>query len=189
MSNAVYDFISGKKIIEPAANPAIPDDDKKLDQVSGAVKCLADVSAEVKPVAAQQSQARDDQESARLVYRQYQENVRKGSQLETALLKDLQSGQNVCVLLLQAIHIIGLYTGNTVTETVAKETIESVYGIALRDTAALAMSADAIKKRVERLFIAEKNAADEFDAIRIRQAIKMHLDKLDDISPKKGGKQ
>lgn len=191
MSKGLMQFLNEQA--EPAANPAIHADDKKLGQDlrpdAGAIKCLADVSAEVKPIAVQQSQARDDQERARLVYRQYQENIKKGSQLETALIKDLYSGQNLAVCLLQAIHILGLYTGNTVNESVVREILESVYGIGLQDAAALAMSIDAIKKRTERLFIARENAADEFEMIRIEQAIKNHLDRLDAISPKKGGKQ
>jgi hypothetical protein len=107
MSKGLMQFLAEQT--EPAANPALPAD------------------AGTQPIAARQSQARDDQERARLVYRQYQENIRKGSQLETALLKDLQNGQNLADCLLQAVHIMSLYTGNTAIEPIVKRTIETVY--------------------------------------------------------------
>lgn len=170
----MIDFLTGKRIdgqSEPAAAVKPLSDVKPVP--------VSDQNADtVKPIAAKQAAARTDQKKAVLVYKLYQENIRKAGQRETEILKGLQRGENIAILFLQALEICGLYSGTMVTRDVAADYLQTVYGLALHDTAAAEMTAAAIRGRIDRM-TAALATADGFGISRLTQAIKAHKDQLE----------
>lgn len=130
--------------------------------------------------AEQESQQRA-KEQAFDVYKKYQENIRKVSALSTEILKGLQSGENIAALFLKAVKAYTLCIDNPAEYKVIENTLQTVYGKALQDTATAELTADAIRNRLERLQKAHQQTDDNNDKALIEQAIKAHQKELESL--------
>lgn len=63
-----------------------------------------------------QGQAEAAREKAMAVYRAYQENIAKAEGLRAELLKSAKDGEDARALLMKAVRVIGLMTGDTLFE-------------------------------------------------------------------------
>lgn len=117
-------------------------------------------------------------EQAAAVYKTYQENIRKAEALDTDILEGLQRGESLAALFLKAVRAYTLCTGSTLSYTAAEEALQAVYGIALQEAEAAALTADAVRSRLEKLKQAEEAETDSDVRRRIRQAITAHENQL-----------
>ena len=67
-------------------------------------------------------------ERSRVVYAEYQSNIKASSQLQTEILKGLKQGEDIHTLFLKAVQAISLMTSNKLFYTQSKETLIAIYG-------------------------------------------------------------
>lgn len=65
------------------------------------------------------------------VYKTYQENIKRSSQLQTEIMKGLKNGESTEVLFLKAMEAISCMTDNRALYTIAKSTIEGNKEVAI----------------------------------------------------------
>lgn len=119
-------------------------------------------------------------EQAKAVYKTYQENILKADTLQNEIIKGLNQGENITVLFLKALEIIGCMTGETVTYQTAKETVMTVYGYALKEPDSLEIARTEIQERLikmQKALESTEGAKKE----RLLCSIKAHKEKLDKL--------
>lgn len=121
-------------------------------------------------------------DGARAVYREYQENIKKSAKEQIEILKGLKEGNNIYILFLKAIEIIGTLTNNGVILEQAREDIKSIYGIGLEEAGAKEIELEEIKKRLEKLKKAFNEEQNKDIADNINRAIEAHKAKINRLS-------
>lgn len=127
----------------------------------------------------EQEVQRTAQAQAVEVYRTHQENICKVGQLNTEILKGLQSGENLAILFLKAVKAITLCTGNKAEYDIIKSTLLAVYGTALHDEEVVSLNADAVQSRLDNLKKALTEVDDNNGRSRIEQAIQAHQKQIE----------
>lgn len=87
----------------------------------------------------------------RKMYEAYQECIRRARNLRADIFKGIKRGEDPLELLLQAIEVISILTGDTMAYTESKEDILTIYGRGLGDHTALSMRLEEATRRLERL--------------------------------------
>lgn len=131
------------------------------------------------PLEVEQVAQRTAQAQAVEVYKEHQENIRKVGQLNTEILKGLQSGENLAILFLKAVKALTLCTGNKADYDIIESTLLAVYGTALHDEEVVSINADAVQSRLDRLRKALTEVTDRNERSRIEQAVQVHQKQLD----------
>lgn len=132
-------------------------------------------------LAIRQQEAENTRQQALEVYAHYQDDIRQTEQLSTEILKGLQCGEPLAKLFLKAVKALSLCTDNKVEYDIIEDTLLTVYGSAFHDEEVMAISAEKISKRLDRLNDALKSADNESDKCRIQQAVQAHQKKLDKL--------
>jgi len=112
------------------------------------------------------------------MYQDYQHNILAAGTLTSEITKGLQQGKPIASLFLQAMKAISLMTGDEFTYQNTAELLQSVYGFGLHEPEAEAMTAENIRKRLEKLNHSLETAIDSTDRAHIQNAIKAHEKKL-----------
>lgn len=127
----------------------------------------------------EQEAQRTAQAQATEVYRTHQENIRKVGQLNTEILKGLQSGESLAILFLKAVKAITLCTGNKADYDIIESTLLAVYGTALHNEEVVSISVDAVQDRLDRLKRAVMEVDNSNERSRIEQAVQAHQKQLE----------
>lgn len=117
---------------------------------------------------------RAELDQARAVYRQYQENISKSEQLQTAILKGARAGEDIYTLFLKAVDAISCMTSNPLFKTQLEGDIKSVYGRGLQEPAPLRLELIETQKRLDRLREAQQRETEPDTLQRVAQAVKAH---------------
>lgn len=112
------------------------------------------------------------------VYKEYQNNIRTSSQLNTEIIKGLQAGEDIYRLFLKAIKSISLMTSDNVIYTIAERDIREIYGIGLQEPQPLKIELEQVAERLAKLEKAEA----EHNGLNISRAIKMHRTKVAELT-------
>lgn len=131
------------------------------------------------PLEMEQAAQRTAQVQAVEIYKEHQENIRKVGQLDTEILKGLQSGESLAILFLKAVKAFTLCTGNKADYDIIESTLLSVYGTGLHDKEVVALSVDAVQSRLSRLEKALTEVDNRDERSRIEQAIQAHKKQLE----------
>lgn len=119
-------------------------------------------------------QKKEEHKRLEEIYREYQDNIQKSSQLQTEILKGLREGEDIYILFLKAVKAISMMTSTEVFYTQVEKDLKSVYGKGLRERIPIELELREVKTRLERLVEAEKDEEDRDGRERIRNAIKAH---------------
>lgn len=136
------------------------------------------------PLEVEQVAQRTAQAQAVEVYKEHQENIRKVGQLNTEILKGLQSGENLAILFLKAVKAMTLCTGNKAEYDIIESTLLAVYGTGLHDKEVVSISIDAVQDRLDRLKKALTEVDNSNERSRIEQAIQAHQKQLERLTDK-----
>ena len=161
MSGGLFDYIQNQTSTEPPELPSEPCSRTPLEITQ-----------------AEQQQAL---ERSREVYKAYQDNIMRAGTLRSEITKGLQQGENMAILFLKAMEIIACMTGEDTSYQLAKDTVTTVYGYALRQPESLKVARAEVQERLSHL----ENAmqfADGMEKERILQAIEAHHKKLEQLS-------
>lgn len=116
-----------------------------------------------------------EKERAREVYREYQNNIKLSSQLQTEILKGVKQGEDIYSLFLKAVQAISLMTSNKVFYSQTQNDLRAIYGAGLLEPKLLEMELEEVQERLERLREARKRNTEPADSLkRIDNAIKAH---------------
>ena len=115
------------------------------------------------------------------ICREYQQNIKTSSQLQTEILKGLKAGEDVYSLFLKAAKAISLMTSNTLFYSQLEGDIRAIYGQGLLDPVPLQIELQEIQERLARLREAEQRELDGDSKDRIKRAIKAHEAKIADL--------
>lgn len=116
------------------------------------------------------------------VYKNYQNNIRCSSQLQTEILKGLKAGESLGSLFLKAMEAISNMTGNELLYTQAREDLKAVYGLGLQEREPLEIERQEVADRLKRLEAAEKREREADGCkVRISAAVKAHRQRLAQI--------
>lgn len=116
------------------------------------------------------------------IYKEYQENIRRSSTLQTEILKGLKAGESIYSLFLKAMEAIGRMTNIDLLHKQAEEDIKAVYGLGLLEREPLEIERQTVAERLERLQEAEGRAGEPDDSrVRISAAVKAHQQRIEHI--------
>lgn len=177
------------KSIDEKNTPQTPEEGTKTENTNRDIKtsinALNEGTGAFNGLASLQKEA-DKQKAvidgARAVYREYQENIKKSAKEQIEILKGLKEGNNIYILFLKAIEIIGTLTNNGVILEQAREDIKSIYGIGLEEAGAKEIELEEIKKRLEKLKKAFNEEHNKDIADNIKRAIEAHKAKIKRLS-------
>lgn len=115
------------------------------------------------------------------ICKEYQQNIKTSSQLQTEILKGAKAGENVYSLLLKACKAISLMTSNSVFYSQLEGDIRAIYGQGLLDPLPLQIELQETQERLARLREALNREIEPDAKERIQRAVKAHEAKIADL--------
>lgn len=110
------------------------------------------------------------------IYKEYQSNTIKSSQLQAEILKGLNAGEDITTLFLKAAQAISTMTNDSIFYNQVKESITAIYGAGLQEKIPLNIELEQVEQR---LFYLEEAALwnEGGELLRIQRAITAHKEK------------
>ena len=115
------------------------------------------------------------------ICREYQQNIKTSSQLQTEILKGARAGEDIYSLFLKACKAISLMTANTVFYSQLEGDIIAIYGQGLLDPLPLQIELQQTQERLTRLREAEERELEADSRERIKRAVKAHENKIAEL--------
>lgn len=115
------------------------------------------------------------------VYRSYQENTKRSSQIQTELLKGVKAGESVYSLFLKAARVISLMTDNSAFYSQIEADTIAIYGAGLLQKDPLQIELADTRKRLERLQEAEGREQAPDARQRIKGAVEAHRKRVAEL--------
>jgi len=115
------------------------------------------------------------------IYREYQQNIKTSSQLQTEILKGARAGEDIYSLFLKACKAISLMTSNTVFYSQLEGDIRAIYGRGLQEAPAIDIELEQVVQRYIKLLEALEREPDGDSKDRIKQAIKAHENRIREL--------
>lgn len=121
-----YDFTALKVLTTPRQTPP---DARTATKPAEARESLT--TAEITPIEHILQRDRADIERARAVYKEYQQNIKAAGTLRNDIVKGIQRGEDQTALLLKAIKVISLMTGDPALLKQAEGDALTIYGYSM----------------------------------------------------------
>jgi hypothetical protein len=119
--------------------------------------------------------AKEDHQHTLEMYKEYQNNIRLSGGLQTELTKGAREGEPAYNLLLKAVKVISLMTGNKLFYTQIYKDIVAIYGEGLKEQIPIEWELDEVRKRLANLREAlERDSIEPDSKERIKKAIEAH---------------
>lgn len=115
------------------------------------------------------------------ICKEYQQNIKTSSQLQTEILKGAKAGESAYSLLLKACKAISLMTSNSVFYSQLEGDIRAIYGQGLLDPLPLQIELQETQERLTRLREALNREIEPDAKERIQRAVKAHEAKIADL--------
>ena len=112
------------------------------------------------------------------ICREYQQNIKTSSQLQTEILKGARAGEDIYSLFLKAVQAISCMTSNKTFYSQVEADLISIYGIGLQQPAPLKLELMDTQKRLDRLREAEQR---EPNIDSIKRAITAHQNRIAEL--------
>lgn len=125
--------------------------------------------------------AKNQEERSLEICQEYQQNIRKSSELQAEILKGISAGEDVYSLLLKAVKAISLMTGNELFFFQAEADILAIYGDGLKARAPLQRRIDQTKERLEHLLRVAEMEPDGDSLERMRRSIRAHEARIGEL--------
>lgn len=115
------------------------------------------------------------------ICREYQQNIKTSSQLQTEILKGARAGEDIYSLFLKAVKAISLMTSNTVFYSQLEGDIRAIYGQGLLDPLPLQIELQQVQERLKRLREAEELELEADSRERIKRAVTAHENRIAEL--------
>lgn len=159
-----------ERFLDKGNDFTLPKEKAKNERVEGTKKLLI-----------QYEQAKTDRKNRADAYLQYHQNALKSAELQTAIIKGLNKGQDLTTLFLQAVQAISVMTDCADFYRIVAETVKTVYGLGLRKENALAAELADVEERLDNLQEAYLWAEGD-EQKRIGRAIEAHRSRIKKIT-------
>lgn len=106
-------------------------------------------------------QTRAEKERTAAIHSEYQSNIKASGQLQAEITKGVLQGESVYTLFLKAAKAISCMTGNTLFYKQLEGDIKTIYGEGLLEPAPLVMEIEAIKDRLQALYMSRSERGKE----------------------------
>lgn len=116
------------------------------------------------------------------VLKVHQEAKRKTTLLISDITKGLQQGEDIHDLFLKALEALALTTNAPDFYQRSRETLKTVYGVGLGEARPLEIELEDIRRRLERLQTALKQADGAEEQRRLKNAIKAHEKRVEKLT-------
>lgn len=120
------------------------------------------------------------------IYREYQENIKTSSQLQTEILKGARAGEDIYSLFLKAVKAISLMTSNNLFYSQLEGDIRAIYGAGLLEAPALQIELQQVQERYKRLLEALEREPDGDSRDRIKRAVTAHENRITELEAQIG---
>ena len=159
---------------ESGEHKTLTDDKKPLETLTEGLESLGKLQrqADAKKMEIDRSLA---------IYREYQQNIKTSSQLQTEILKGARAGEDIYSLFLKAVKAISLMTSNSVFYSQLEGDIRAIYGQGLLDPLPLQIELQETQERLARLREALNREIEPDAKERIQRAVKAHEAKIADL--------
>ena len=152
----------------------IADDKKPLETLTEGLEGINKLQREA-------DRKKQDIDRSLAICREYQQNIKTSSQLQTEILKGAKAGESVYSLLLKACKAISLMTSNSVFYSQLEGDIRAIYGQGLLDPLPLQIELQETQERLTRLREALNREIEPDAKDRIQRAVKAHEAKIADL--------
>lgn len=115
------------------------------------------------------------------ICREYQQNIKTSSQLQTEILKGARAGEDIYSLFLKAVQAISLMTSNSVFYSQLEGDIRDIYGRGLQEAPALRIELQQVQERYKRLLEALEREPDGDSRDRIKRAVTAHENRIAEL--------
>lgn len=159
-----------ERFLDKGNDFTLPKEKAENERVEGTKKLLI-----------QYEQAKTDRKNRADAYLQYHQNALKSAELQTAIIKGLNEGQDLTTLFLQAVQAISVMTDCADFYRIVAETVKTVYGLGLRKENALAAELADVEERLDNLQEAYLWAEGD-EQKRIGRAIEAHRSRIKKIT-------
>ena len=110
------------------------------------------------------------------IYKEYQSNAIKSSQLQAEILKGLNTGEDITALFLKAAQAISAMTNDSVFYKQVKESVTAIYGAGLQEDIPLSVELEQVEQRL--MYLEEAALWNEGgELLRIQRAIAAHKER------------
>lgn len=110
------------------------------------------------------------------IYKEYQSNTIKSSQLQAEILKGLNTGEDITALFLKAAQAISAMTNDSVFYNEIKERVTAIYGAGLQEDIPLSIELEQVEQRL--MYLEEAALWNEGgELLRIQRAIEAHTER------------
>jgi hypothetical protein len=110
------------------------------------------------------------------IYKEYQSNTIKSSQLQAEILKGLNAGEDITTLFLKAAQAISAMTNDSVFYNEIKERVTAIYGAGLQEDIPLSIELEQVEQRL--MYLEEAALWNEGgELLRIQRAIEAHTER------------
>lgn len=114
------------------------------------------------------------------IYKEYQSNTIKSSQLQAEILKGLNTGEDITALFLKAAQAISAMTNDSVFYKQVKESITAIYGAGLQEDIPLSVELEQVEQRL--MYLEEAALWNEGgELLRIQRAIEAHRNRAEKL--------
>lgn len=128
---------------------------KTLTEPKKGLETLTDGLEGIHKLQRQADAKKQDIDRSLAICREYQQNIKTSSQLQTEILKGAKAGESIYSLFLKACKAISLMTSNTVFYSQLEGDIRAIYGQGLLDPLPLQIELQQTQERLTRLREAE----------------------------------
>lgn len=118
------------------------------------------------------------------IFREYQENIKRGGQLQVEITKGVKAGESVYKLFLKAVKAISLMTSNSLFYSQIEADTRAIYGEGLQEQAPLQCELEEVQKRLTRLKEAQAQELEHDSRERIGRAVQAHEAKIAQLQEK-----
>ena len=120
------------------------------------------------------------------ICREYQQNIKTSSQLQTDILKGARAGEDIYSLFLKACKAISLMTSNSLFYSQLEGDIRAIYGAGLQEAPALQIELQQVQERYKKLLEALEREPDGDSRERIKRAVTAHENRIKEIEAQIG---
>lgn len=156
---------------------------KTLTEPEKPVKRLVEglESQQVKQLHLEAAREQEERKRTLEIYREYQQNIKTSSQLQTEILKGARAGEDIYSLFLKAVKAISLMTSNSLFYSQLEGDIRAIYGRGLQEAPAIDIELGQVVQRYIKLLEALEREPDVDSKDRIKQAIKAHENRIREL--------
>lgn len=183
LNSLAFRGFSGEKIApkKPAELQTEQGEYKTLAEPKNGLKTHAEGLEGINKLQREADRKKQDIDRSLAICREYQQNIKTSSQLQTEILKGARDGADIYSLFLKAVKAISLMTSNTVFYSQLEGDIRAIYGQGLLDPLPLQIEIQQVQERLTRLREAEERELEADSRERIKRAVKAHENRIAEL--------